>query len=92
MRLQRRSYGKTGGGIDWGRTILHIAIIMVVLSVIQMVLGMLGFGAYGLLILCLAVILWHFLPGIIRNMKIKHRDKTARKRDPVERSELIDLD
>jgi hypothetical protein len=87
-------YQRSGRGskIDWGRTILHCAIFIVILSVIQMVLGALGFGASGLLILCLGIIAWYFLPGIIRNIKIKHHDKAARKRDPVEREELLDFD
>lgn len=78
--------------IDWTRTIVHCAIFIVVLSVIQMVLGLLGFGAYGLLILCLAVILWYFLPGIIRNIQIKRKDRSIRKRPDIDRIEYLDLD
>ncbi len=94
MRMQRRSYGgsRSGSGIDWKRTIISCAIIIVVISVIQMILSFFGIGAIGLLILCLGVIAWYFLPGIIRNMKIQHRTKSAEKRDPVGREELLDLE
>ncbi len=94
MRMQRRRYSgsRSGGGIDWKRTIISCAIFIVILSVIRMILTALGFGASGLLILCLVVIAWYFLPGIIRNIKIQHRTKSAEKRDPVGREELLDLD
>lgn len=96
MRMQKRSYGTRGGGrgggIDWKRTIVSCAIFIVILSVVRMILAALGFGASGLLILCLCVIGWFFLPRIIRNIKIQHRTKTANRRDPIERTELLDLD
>ena len=78
--------------IDWGKTILHCAIFIIVISVIQMILAALGIGGMGLIVICLAIVAYYFLPGIIRNKKIKHRDRAARKRDPVGREELLDFD
>lgn len=89
MRMQRRSYGSRsgGGGIDWKRTIVYFAVFFIVISALHWLLG----GSI-FLIACLAIIAWHFLPGIIRNIKIKHRTKSAAKREPVDRTELLDLD
>ena len=95
MYQRRSSCRKTyhsGGGIDWKRTIVHCAIFIVILSVIQMVLSMLGFGRSGLLILCLGIIIWYFGPGIWRNIKSSHRYKKANKRKEVNRYEILDLE
>ena len=87
----RRSYGGRGG-IDWKRTIVHCAIFIVALSVIQMILSALGFGRSGLLILCLAILVWYFAPNIWRNIKLNHRTKQSRNRKVVKRYEIIDLE
>ncbi len=95
MRMQRRSYGSRGGsrggGIDWKRTIVWCACFMLAISALQFFFSAIGLGG-GILLLCLAIVGWHFLPRIIRNMKIQHLTKTAQKRDPIDRTELLDLD
>lgn len=91
MRMQKRSYGTRGGGrgggIDWKRTIVSCAIFFIVISALHHFLG----GSV-ILIACLAIVAYCFLPRIVRNMKIQHRTKAAQKRDPIERTELLDLD
>jgi len=90
MRYHRRNCGNYN--IDWKRTIISCAIIIVVISVIQMILRMLGFGYHGLLILCLAIIVYYFGPMIWRNIKLSRNTKAANKRPKVKRSQLMDLD
>lgn len=84
IRYQR---SRGGSKTDWGKTILYFAVFFVIISALHWLLG----GSI-FLIACLAIIAYYFLPGIIRNMKGKHRDKSARKRDPIGREELLDFD
>ena len=89
MRYQRQcgSRYSRGGGIDWGRTIVFCAILTLIFSALHWLIG-----GVGIIIACLVVVGWYFSPSIIRNIQIKHRDKAARKRDPVSRTELLDWD
>ena len=89
---QKRNYGRKtqysgGGGIDWKRTILFLAIWFVVINAI---IWLIGFK--GIFIIALLIIAWMLGPKLLRNVRISRRDKEIRGRDPVDRSELIDLD
>lgn len=96
MRYQKRSCGKRsgysgGGGIDWKRTILFIAVLIVAMSAISWLLALIGVPG-GMFSLALLVIGYFVFPKLWRNVQISRRDKAARNRDPVDRTELIDLD
>lgn len=85
-------YYSGGGGFDWKRTILFLAILIVAMSVISWIMSFIFPGGGGMLFLALLVIAYFLLPKTIRRIRLSHRDKASRKREPIGREELIDLD
>ena len=91
MYQKRNSYNRRttyrSGGIDWKRSLLFFAIFFIVIHALFWLIGF-----KGMFIVALLIIGYFLGPKLWRNIKISHRSKQSRKRKPVKRYEILDLE